>query len=255
MTGSGIRIGCAGWSIPARHAHLFGAGDSMLARYATRFDAVEINSSFYRPHQERTYASWAAAVPPSFRFAVKLPRAISHEAALRGTAAALDRFLGQAAGLGSRLGAFLLQLPPALAFDARTAATFLAMFRRRSTAALVCEPRHASWFTPAAEAMLDRHGVSRAAADPARVPEAASPGADPRRMYWRWHGSPRIYYSDYTEPALQALAGAVASRTPARAPAWVIFDNTAHGFAIANAARLQELLAGRTTGAPEHRHA
>jgi uncharacterized protein YecE (DUF72 family) len=58
-----VRIGCAGWSIPSRHAGLFGAGDSHLARYATRFDVAEINSTFYRPHQARTLERWAASVP------------------------------------------------------------------------------------------------------------------------------------------------------------------------------------------------
>jgi len=72
-----IRIGCAGWSIPSRHAPLFGDGDSHLARYATRFDVAEINSTFYRPHQPRTFERWAASVPASFRFSVKLPRAIT----------------------------------------------------------------------------------------------------------------------------------------------------------------------------------
>ena len=55
MPAAPVRIGCAGWSIPGRYAALTGEGESMLARYATRFSAVEINSSFYRPHQQRTY--------------------------------------------------------------------------------------------------------------------------------------------------------------------------------------------------------
>ena len=78
------RIGCAGWSIPRQHAHLFGEGDSLLARYASRFDLVEVNSSFYRPHQRKTWERWAASVPPRFRFTAKLPQEISHERALRG---------------------------------------------------------------------------------------------------------------------------------------------------------------------------
>jgi len=96
----------------------------MLARYATRFSVVEINSSFYRPHQQRTYERWAASVPAAFRFSVKLPKAISHEAALRGCGPALDRFLEETAGLGRKLGGVLLQLPPSHAFDARVAAGF-----------------------------------------------------------------------------------------------------------------------------------
>ena len=237
-----VRIGCAGWSIPGRHADLFGGGDSVLARYASRFAAVEVNSSFYRPHRRGTWERWAASVPDGFRFSVKLPREISHELGLRGAGPALDRFLDQVGGLGGKLGGFLLQLPPSLAFDARSAATFLAMFGRRSDAPLACEPRHASWFTPQAEALLARHAASRVAADPPRVAGGDRPAASQRWHYWRWHGSPRIYYSDYDEAALHALAGAVRQARGTGRQAWVIFDNTAHGFAVANAARLQVLL-------------
>lgn len=236
------RIGCAGWSVPRQHAHLFGEGDSVLARYASRFSAVEINSSFYRPHQASTYARWAATVPRGFRFSVKLPQQVSHELALRGAGPALDRFLGEAAGLGQRLGGFLLQLPPSLAFDPRTASTFLAVFRRRSDAPLACEPRHASWFTPAAEAILDRYRVARVGADPPRVPGGGLPRPSSDWAYWRLHGSPRVYYSAYEEEALQALSRQVRQGGWGRGAPWVIFDNTAHGFAAANAVRLQSLL-------------
>ena len=75
-----VRIGCAGWSIPARHGPLFGPGESHLARYATRFDVAEINSTFHRPHQAKTFERWAASVPARFRFSVKLARTITHDA-------------------------------------------------------------------------------------------------------------------------------------------------------------------------------
>lgn len=234
-------IGCAGWSIPSRYADLFGPGDSMLARYATRFPVVEINSSFHRPHKPATYERWAATVPPAFRFSVKLPRTISHDSGLVGVGSLLDRFLDESLGLGAKLGGLLLQLPPSLALDPRRAASFFRALRRRTQVPLVCEPRHASWFTAPADALLLRHDVARAGVDPARVPSAAHPGGAPCWRYWRWHGSPRMYYSDYGETALVGLAhqvGAVAASPP-----WVIFDNTAHGFAVANAARLQELTA------------
>ena len=100
-----VRIGCAGWSIPSRHAHLFGEGESHLARYATRFDITEINSTFYRPHQTRTFERWAASVPARFRFSVKMPKAITHEARLQGTGDALTAFFGDVDGLRSLLAA------------------------------------------------------------------------------------------------------------------------------------------------------
>lgn len=236
-----MRVGCAGWSIPREHAALFGEGESMLSHYATRFDAVEINSSFYRPHQAKTYARWAAAVPAGFRFSVKLPQVISHERALQGCGPVLDAFLDQVQPLGRKLGGLLLQLPPGLAFDARLAATFFALLRRRTDAHVACEPRHAGWFTPRATALLQRHAITRAAADPARVPAAACPCGDHRWHYWRWHGSPRIYYSAYGEAALRSLIASVRAH-PARGGTWIIFDNTAHGHAITDAALLQKLL-------------
>ncbi|MFG6108495.1 DUF72 domain-containing protein [Stenotrophomonas nematodicola] len=237
------KVGCAGWSIPSRYAALFGPGDSALARYATRLDVVEINSSFYRPHQRSTYARWAAAVPPGFRFSVKLPRTLSHDSGLVGVGPLLDRFLDEVDGLGAKLGGLLLQLPPSLALDARRAGGFFRALRRRSAVALVCEPRHPSWFEARADALLEEHGVSRAAVDPPRVAAAAVPGGASSWRYWRWHGAPRMYYSDYPDPALADLARQVHTHRVGRDAPWVIFDNTAHGFAIANALRLKEIAA------------
>ena len=77
-----ILIGTAGWSLPGAHFGLFPRDGSHLERYATRFSCVEINSSFYRPHRQETYARWAASVPENFRFAVKMPRTITHHARL-----------------------------------------------------------------------------------------------------------------------------------------------------------------------------
>lgn len=221
----------------------------MLARYATRFSVAEINSSFYRPHQRKTYERWAASVPAGFRFSVKLPQTISHELALRGAGPALDRFFEQAEGLGPKLGGLLLQLPPSLAFDARSVATFFRVLRGRSDLPTACEPRHASWFTTQATALLQRYRIARVAADPARVPEAAVPAGDTHWCYWRWHGSPRIYYSEYGQAAVAELAAQIAGQSSRPGATWVIFDNTAHGFAIPDAARLQALTGPVPAGA------
>lgn len=242
MASRRIRIGCAGWSIPSAHSGDFGAGASQLERYATRFDLVEINSSFYRPHRESTYRRWAASVPRDFRFAVKAPRSITHEHRLHDAGDLLDRFCGEAAGLGAKFGVLLVQLPPSLAFDARVAATFFAMLRRRLDVPVACEPRHRSWFMPLVDALLERHHITRVAADPVRCEGAGSPAGDTSKRYWRWHGSPRIYYSAYTPARLSRLADAL--RIPALGPDWIIFDNTAQGHAIPDALRLRSILDG-----------
>lgn len=228
------RVGCAGWAVPAAHAARFPAGGSHLARYAARLPAAEINSSFYRPHRPATYAKWAAAVPADFRFAVKVPRAATHERRLAGAGDVLDRFLGEATQLGDRLGPLLVQLPPSLAFDAAVAEAFFADLRGRFAGGVVVEPRHRSWFTPAATRLVAAHRVARVAADPAVVPAAAEPGGWDGLVYYRLHGSPKVYYSAYDAAYLDALAEKLAAAAR-RAETWCVFDNTADGWAAANA--------------------
>ena len=236
------RVGTAGWSVPRANAGDFPGEGSHLERYARRLRAAEINSSFYRPHRPETYARWAQCVPADFRFAVKLPRAITHDARLRGAGGSLDAFLGQVRGLGAKLGCLLIQLPPSLAFERGVAARFLAVLRRRHAGAAVIEARHASWFEAGADALLAGHGIGRVAADPALVMQAQTPGGDRRVAYFRLHGSPRMYFSIYSDRFLRQLARRVQSERAAGAHCWCVFDNTAHGGALPNALQLVALL-------------
>jgi uncharacterized protein YecE (DUF72 family) len=228
-------IGTAGWSIPARYAADFPGPGTHLQRYGARLGAVEINSSFYRPHQKKTYERWAASVPEEFRFSVKLPRSITQNQRLKDCDALLARFLDESAGLGAKLGVMLVQLPPSLAYDANVTADFFGSLRARTRAAIACEPRHASWFTPKADGALKKLHVARVAADPPRASSDGKPGGWPGLRYWRLHGSPKIYYSDYGPAALTALAGKL------KCGDWCIFDNTAAFAALGNALTLREL--------------
>ena len=232
----GPRIGLAGWSVVAAHRALLGEGDNALARYATRFDCVEINSSFYRSHQPATYERWAQAVPAHFRFSVKLPQVITHELGLKRAREPLERFLDEIAGLGAKLGGVLVQLSPSLAWDGRVANAFFTLLRFRYAGALALEPRHASWFEPARDTFYRRFGIARVAADPPRPEGAADPAGDASQWrYFRWHGSPRMYYSSYDDARLRALA----DRLGRGRKTWCVFDNTAGGHAAGDAARLQ----------------
>ncbi|RZJ02706.1 MAG: DUF72 domain-containing protein, partial [Haliea sp.] len=149
-----VKAGCAGWSLPRDTWPAFPANSSHLERYAARFNAVEINSSFYRPHQPATYARWAASVPADFRFAVKLPKTITHIQRLADGGQLLDDFLAQAGALGDKLGCLLVQLPPSLALVPEIAEKFLVDLRARHQGPVAMEPRHASWFTAEADALL-----------------------------------------------------------------------------------------------------
>jgi uncharacterized protein YecE (DUF72 family) len=239
-----IRIGTAAWSIPKEHAASFPVAGSHLERYGAVLNAVEINTPFYRPHRTSTYERWAASVPEDFRFAVKVPKAITHELRLKDADDLLDRFLSEVSGLGLKRGPLLVQLPPSLRFEDDVADIFLSGLRSRVEGPLVCEPRHASWFTPEVEGLFDELRIARVAADPAPVSGADKPGGWRGLSYYRLHGSPRIYYSAYTPEYLAAIAERIASDAAA-VETWCIFDNTAAFAATGDALTTRSLLSNR----------
>ena len=234
------RIGTAGWAIPRAIAGHFPERGSALERYVSHFNAAEINSTFRRSHKPETWRRWAATVPKDFRFAVKMPKAISHEQKLVGSRDALIDFLDEVTDLGERLGPFLLQLPPSLAYDAQAAETFFALCRGIIATPIVCEPRHESWFGEDADAVMRSYDINRVAADPARFKPAGRPGGSRSLEYYRLHGAPKMYYSAY-DPIFLAELAADIKKSRAK-EVWCIFDNTASGAAAANALALKSHL-------------
>ena len=233
-----IKVGTAGWSIPKPAAAEFRTEGTHLQRYAKRLPAVEINSSFYRSHKPETYARWAASVPPGFRFAVKVPREITHTRRLSATHDPLYRFLDETQSLAGALGPLLVQLPPRLRFDETLVRQFFDDLRVRFNGAVACEPRHPSWFTDSVEALLRRYQIARVATDPAPVPQAASPGGWSGLIYRRLHGSPRMYYSAYTSEYLDRTVQDIRVTAVSGQQNWCIFDNTALGEATRDALTL-----------------
>ena len=244
-SGADIRVGTAGWSIPRAATSRFDSAGTHLERYSRRFDCAEINSSFHRPHADTTYAKWRASTPAAFRFAVKIPRAITHDLKLQRAGKSFITFLAQTDGLAEKRGPLLLQLPPSLNFDGPVVTRFLNMVRRVYAGPMVCEPRHATWFSPLVASLLERYRISRVAADPSPVPDATTPAGWPRVAYFRLHGSPRTYWSRYDERAIAALATTV-ERISTAEQIWCVFDNTASGSAIENAWELRERLSGNS---------
>lgn len=235
MTRHKPAVGTAGWSIPALHAHAFPQSGSHLERYARQLPVVEINSTFYRPHKPTTYERWSASVPPSFRFAAKIPNAITHERRLVDVEEPLRRFLSEVEVLGNRLGPLLVQLPPSLRYDAAVTDRFFSRLRTLFAGNVVCEPRDATWFTDAVDAKLSEFRIARVAADPAVVPRAAEPGGWRALTYRRLHGSPEMYRSGYPAAFLDKLALQILNEYRDRHECWCIFDNTALGEAAKNA--------------------
>ena len=237
MASAERRIGTAGWVVPANVRDQFGTDGTQLERYARRFNCVEINSSFYRPHRASTYERWARSVPDDFRFALKMPKEITHVRRLVDADDDIERFLEASSGLGHKRGVLLVQLPPSFAYDDFIVPEFFSHLRALYAGRIACEPRHASWFTGAADAALVAAEIARVAADPQPAGAPFAPGGWSGFAYWRLHGTPRIYYSAYDDERLETIAAAMDS-TPG--PTWCIFDNTAFGAATANALTMNQ---------------
>lgn len=132
------------------------------------------------------------------------------------------------------MGRCFVQLPPSLTFSPAVAEPFFAALRQRFDGNVVLEPRHASWFEAQAERLVTRFRVARVVAEPAVFGAASESGAWGGLVYYRLHGSPKVYYSAYPAAYLETLSAklSVAARSAA---VWCVFDNPAAGAAKANA--------------------
>jgi uncharacterized protein YecE (DUF72 family) len=234
-----VRVGCAGWGLTDAVAEHFPGDGTHLARYSQVLTCVEINSSFYRPHRPETYARWRDSVPDTFRFSVKIPKAITHDARLENCEPLLDAFLESATQLGATLGCWLVQLPPSLAFDPDTAEAFFASMRERTALPIALEARHESWFEKDVAKLLKSESIAYVDADPQPDDCFIAHRADTSLAYFRLHGSPDVYQSSYEYPYLDALALTLHDRAKKAREVWCVFDNTAAGAAQFNALRVK----------------
>jgi uncharacterized protein YecE (DUF72 family) len=166
-----------------------------------------------------TYEKWAEEVPRDFCFSVKMHRLITHYTRLRNVDL-LGDFFGSVAGLGKKLAVVLVQLPPALVFDAEVADRFWSALRKIYGGGAVCEPRHTSWQEAGAREHLLGYGIGP--------------------VLTEIHGMPRKYHSSYGAEELARLADFLAAHSGRSR--YVVFDNTAGPAGVRNALQLQNLL-------------
>jgi uncharacterized protein YecE (DUF72 family) len=238
-----IFIGTAGWSIPPNAKDKFQFEGTHLEKYAHVFNAVEINSAFYREHKPETYERWAASVPENFKFSIKLLRYFTQEKRLKDTSGKLNEVIDGMARLGPKLGALLVQLPPSLFFVDRDTEKFLTALRKAYSGTIVWEPRHPTWGSPKALDMLAAFDVSKVLADPDPCYVSFKERAKVESvLYYRLHGTPEIYKSRYADHVIERISLRLARAHAEKKTAWCIFDNTAYGFATENAIELSSKL-------------
>ncbi|GAP12724.1 uncharacterized conserved protein [Longilinea arvoryzae] len=244
MSSSAFFIGTSGWTYD-HWKECFYPGDLAKSRwfdfYAARFNAVEVNATFYRAFQDQTYLKWKARAPRGFGYVLKAPRTITHRKLLRGAEADIQAFCRSAALLGDAFEMILLQVPPGLPYDPGVLRGALQAFPDPSRVAV--EFRSPRWFNPQVESLLSALGACFCNVDSPRQPLTEVLTAE--RAYLRLHGREHWYSSDYSAADLDGIAG-VARRLIERGArrVYIFFNNDFGGFAPANALALQKLLAG-----------
>jgi uncharacterized protein YecE (DUF72 family) len=200
-----VRTGTSGFSFKEWKGTFYPAGlpdKEMLAHYATRLFAVEINNTFYRMPKPELVLGWAARVPDRFRFVLKAPQRITHRERLQGSEESLAQFLKAASVLGEKLGALLFQLPPFFKKDVETLSAFLSLFPE--TVKVAFEFRHESWYTDEMFAALRERNVALVGGDADKAEKS------PPLVATASFGYLRLRAPEYTDGELAAWAKRIA---------------------------------------------
>jgi uncharacterized protein YecE (DUF72 family) len=241
-----IYVGTAAWTIPKIAAESFPLEGSHLERYAQVLNAVEINSSFYKDHQAKSYKRWADSTPIDFKFSVKLNKRFTHECHLKVDQEDLRTNLSAISQLGEKWGTLLLQFAGKQQFLAPEMEVFYKTIRERFEGPVALEARNLSWLSSEAIMLMQEYGISKVDADPEKCPGDLNFEFPEKIKYYRLHGSPEIYKSDYDPKYLDQLFKRMSSKH--HGDVWCIFDNTTFGHATNNAVTIMQ------KGVPYERH-
>lgn len=236
---SQLRIGCSGWVYKDWTGPFYPPEVKDRARldyYATRFDTAEINASFYRLPSEAMVQGWAERTPPSFVFAWKVSRFITHNKKLNDCADPVALVFGRMAPLGDKLGPSLIQLPPQLRRNDDRLAGFLKLLPKgRHTV----EFRHPSWYEPAVLALLADFDVSLCISDHHHAPAPWERTAS--WVYVRGHGPGGRYVGRYSEAELEGWAARIRDWRLEGRDVYAYFDNDVKSAAPFDALALRRL--------------
>lgn len=211
----------------------------MLEWYAREFHTVEINNSFYRLPDEKTFKDWARRVPPDFLFAVKASRFLTHIKRLKDAEGPINLFFSRARHLGPHLGPVLFQLPPKWRADIGRLRDFLDLLPHEYSYTI--EFRDRTWYTQEVFSLLRRHNVALCVHDWHSEPWAQELTAN--SSYIRFHGTGGRYAGNYPDLLLQQWASRIQNWAHRLSQIYVYFNNDVGGHAIRNARALRAAVA------------
>jgi uncharacterized protein YecE (DUF72 family) len=253
-----IRIGCSGWQYKHWKGDLYPTElrqTEWFAFYATKFDTVEINNSFYRLPEAATFARWREQAPRQFLYAVKASRFLTHMKKLKDPEDPLERFFDNARELGPLLGPVLYQLPPRWPVNLERFEHFLEALGQQNRALRASgfragvrhavEFRHPSWYDERVFNLLRHHRVALCLHD---MHGSASPQVVVGPfVYVRFHGRTK-YAGRYEDSHLDMWADWFAERVSDGLAVFAYFNNDSGGHAPRDAVRLRERVLARVTG-------
>jgi len=248
-----IRVGCSGWIYKAWRGHFYPttlASDLWLRHYASVFDTVEANGTFYRLPERESFVRWREATPDGFLMAVKASRFLTHMKRLREPDEPLARLFRRAKALETRLGPILFQLPPNFRIDLVRLDAFLGAARRAARRAalppraeFVLEFRDPSWYVAETFQMLTGRGAAWCLHDKkGSALDGAFGGAC---VYVRFHGTSGEYRGSYSQKQLRRWAAILDEQRQDGRDVYAYFNNDPDAAAPENALTLRAALGGR----------
>ena len=237
-----VFVGTSGWQYP--HWRRVFYPEKLPQRlwlpyFAERFQTVEVNNTFYNLPERSVFEHWRDHSPPDFMFALKMSRYLTHLKRLNEPAEPVQRFMKRAAGLGSKLGPVLIQLPPRYTANLDMLDGTLRLFG--SSMRVAVEFRDESWFVSETAALLERRGVALCLADTPRRKQPAW-----RTAAWgfvRFHEGAGRDAPGYDRDVLRRWVERIALMWDARDDVFVYFNNDTAGYAIRDAVTFAELAA------------
>ncbi len=251
-----LYVGTSGWSYNWEGFYPAGLRSrDYLPYYSGQFRTVEVNYSFYHLPRPSTYEKWRDETSDDFVFALKLSRFITHIKKLSGVKQALKKFLANAITLRTKLGPFLVQLPPGFRVDVERLARFLEQSERvrselsvEAPLRLAFEFRHRTWFDrPEAEAVLDtvkRYGAAVVFAHSGRYPYPDDEPVTADFVYLRFHGPREMFASRYGTVGLERWRPRIKEWLGRGLDVYAYFNNDVEGYAVGDARALLELAGG-----------
>ncbi|WP_312301598.1 DUF72 domain-containing protein [Chryseobacterium sp.] len=241
MKKENLYIGCSGFYNNDWKGSLYpenAPSKDFLSLYANVFNAVEINSTFYRKPTGKTLSKWYDETPDQFRFFIKIPKLITHQNRLAESKEEITAFCEHIqTHLKDKLSGFLYQLPPS--FKNTSQHQELIIKNLDLNYLNVIEFRHESWWEQEIFDLLKDIGVVFSGVSfPGNLPEEVIIN-HPEVLYYRLHGKPILYKSEYSTDFLNHLAEKI---NDSQHTAYIFFNNTWGTSAVKNALYLKEIL-------------